>query len=351
MLYLYDTDCVKCTLQSSLIRDLLYPGKYPVELYAVYVGDNHKDWMEYIAGKFADDGRKCTVRHLWDPYGEADLQQKYALTQTPRLFLIGPGGTIIGRGLDAKALKLLLETCFSEKQLEYGTPEGERLFEGIFSASGGDPTVGEVKGIADYIHDRTLGRGDTLMFRQMSGDYLYYLAARSGEGIKEGLKYHIDKNILADNGVWISADDSLNVIGFARIMGDLLSKAAPGTRITSLKVPGELYAAGNSTRKGTFRLDRLNGDVNYIMFVTDGCEICAAQKKIAQEIAAPRNNRGNKSGGDAKVLIINMDNLISAKPDLAARLMDIFDLSSLPYTVITDSDGNILRRYFFWHTL
>ena len=42
---------------------------------------------------------------------------------------------------------------FAEKKLEYGGHESEALFDGIFAASQGRPSVGEVKGIADYIHD------------------------------------------------------------------------------------------------------------------------------------------------------------------------------------------------------
>jgi hypothetical protein len=69
----------------------------------------------------------------------------------------------------------------------------------------------------------------------MTGDLLYYLSSRSGEGMKEGMNYLIDSYILSDNKVWKSQDDSLKVVGFAQIMDDLLDKAAPLTRISDLK--------------------------------------------------------------------------------------------------------------------
>ena len=341
VLYFYDTDCSKCKFESILLRNLLNSKAYPVQFVAFYVGDNKQAWEEYVLKSLTVSSKTVETVHMWDPTMESDYQRKYGVLQTPRLFLIAPDGTIIGRGLDTKALEVLLDDAFQEKILTYGSPESEILYDGIFAMSGGKPSENEVKGISDYIYDKTLARGDTLMFKQMAGDYLYYLASHSGEGFKEGMRYHINKNILVDNGVWRSSDDSLKVIGFARIMDDLLSKAAPGTRVPAIKVTGRLYK-GQKSRDVKVRLDKLRGNRNYIMFITDGCEICAAQKDAAFEILKKEK---------ANVLMINMDEIMESSPALASRLMDAFDLSSLPYILITDSRGDILRRYFLWHTL
>ena len=341
VLYFYDTDCSKCKFESILLRNLLNSKAYPVQFVAFYVGDNKQAWEEYVLKSLTVNSKTVETVHMWDPTMESDYQRKYGVLQTPRLFLIAPDGTIIGRGLDTKALEILLDDAFQEKILTYGSPESEILYDGIFAMSGGKPSENEVKGISDYIHDKTLARGDTLMFKQMAGDYLYYLASHSGEGFKEGMRYHINKNILVDNGVWRSSDDSLKVIGFARIMDDLLSKAAPGTRVPAIKVTGRLYK-GQKSRDVKVRLDKLRGNRNYIMFITDGCEICAAQKDAAFEILKKEK---------ANVLMINMDEIMESSPALASKLMDAFDLSSLPYILITDSRGDILRRYFLWHTL
>ena len=341
VLYFYDTDCSKCKFESILLRNLLNSKAYPVQFVAFYVGDNKQAWEEYVLKSLTVSSKTVETVHMWDPTMESDYQRKYGVLQTPRLFLIAPDGTIIGRGLDTKALEILLDDAFQEKNLAYGSPESEILYDGIFAMSGGKPSENEVKGISDYIHDKTLARGDTLMFKQMAGDYLYYLASHSGEGFKEGMRYHINKNILVDNGVWRSSDDSLKVIGFARIMDDLLSKAAPGTKVPAIKVTGRLYK-GQKSRDVKVRLDKLRGNRNYIMFITDGCEICAAQKDAAFEILKKEK---------ANVLMINMDEIMESSPSLASKLMDAFDLSSLPYILITDSRGDILRRYFLWHTL
>ncbi len=352
ILYFYDTDCSRCALETVKLGQLLKSHDYPVELYAIYVGDDPLAWKNYVAVRLSID----SAIHLWDPSLVSDFQKKYGVTATPRLFLVAPDGVILGRGLDVTALQTLLDGIFTPRVLEYGGPESEALYDGIFSASDGKPSEGEVKGIADYIADRTLARGDTLMFRQMSGDYLYYLASHSGEGVKEGLRYHIDRNILSRD-VWKSADDSLKVVGFAQIMSDLLSKAVPGTVIPTIKVPGQLCTwRGEKFRDK--RLDKLKKKVNVIIFYTEGCEVCAAQKDAALamlqgNVEQVQTGSDAVSGGrtshidnrNVNVFMVNVDKIMASDPALATQLMDSFDFSSLPYIIMTDSKGIILRRY------
>lgn len=343
ILFFYDTDCAVCKVETALLGDMLKMHDYPVEIYAIYVGDNDSSWREYARTRFSE----VEAVHLWDPSLESDFQRKYGVTRTPRLFLTSPDGTVIGRGLDVAALEILLDDIFTVRNLEYASPESEALYDGIFSLSGGVPSAGEVKGIADFISDRTLAQGDTLMFRQMAGDYLYYLVSRSGEGFKEGMDYHIEKNIFPHK-VWTS-DDSLKVVGLAQMMHGLLSKAKPGMNVAPVKVPGELYTwKGERSRK--VRLDRLKGSPGIIIFYTEGCEICTEEKQAAlallckgRDLTLPKTEL--KELRRMKVFMVNVDRLMTTDPSLTTRLMDAFDLSSLPYIIMTDSAGVILRRY------
>ena len=369
VLFFYDTDCPKCKLQIRLLNVLFNKKSYPVDLYAVYVGDDKAEWVEYMSGQFDFSDKVevpsggtehgMSICHLWDPTLVSDFQRKYGVTQTPRMFLISPDGTIIGRGLDAVALETILDGVFAPKEVMYGTRESEELFDGIFAAYDGKPAAGPVKGIADYIHDRTLLIGDTLTFKQLAGDYLYYLTTRRGEGFKEGMRYHIDKNILSQDKVWTTQDDSLKVVGFAQIMADLLSKALPGTNAPSVKVPGELYTWRHfrrpsgmlSTPKSVYRnIDKLKGDENIIIFYTEGCEICASEKDAAMDMLSRASDAALSNEERAKykgltVFMVNVDAIMKDNPSITNRLMDLFDLSSLPYVISTNSKGEILRRY------
>ena len=153
---------------------------------------------------------------------------------------------------------------------------------------------------------------------------------------KEGLKHLIDNNVKAFPKAWNSPDDSLKIVGFAMIMDDLLSKSAPGTLIKAVKVPAERLAKGK-LRKSSFWLNRLKGEKNLIVFYTDGCEICKAEKAAIADIAAKDRKMS--------VLMVNVDEITAADPQLAEKLFDSFDLSSLPYIVMTDRKGIIQRRY------
>ena len=335
VLYFYDTSCAKCRLETILLRNLLQVRKYPVELYAVYAGDDHSAWNAYVKESFMPDSSSFKTVHMWDPELDSDFQRLYAVVQTPRMFLVGPDGTILGRGLDTKALEQLLDGIFAApEELVYGSDEAMRIFDGIFA--GRELKGKDVMETADYIAHRTLEKGDTLMFRQLAGDLLYHLSLQRGESFKEGLDYHIDKYILSRPDIWKSPDDSLKVVGFAGIMKDLLSKARPGSRMPGLKVKGERLM--HSGRKdGRFSLRCLGGRTNYIIFYTEGCDVCAAEKQAAQDAVLRDRN--------IRVLMVNMDEIMENDPGLAGELMDSFDLSSLPLIIETDRKGIIRRRY------
>ena len=73
------------------------------------------------------------------------------------------------------------------------------------------------------------------------------------------------------------------------------------------------------------------------MFVTDGCNVCAEQKEAARRLVA-ENTR-------AKVLIVNVDDVIASNPSLSDALFDAFDLSTLPFILKAGSKSRIYRRY------
>ena len=336
VLYFYDTDCASCKAQSILLRTVLEDYSFPIDFYAIYTGDDASKWKDYAEERLGYSPDAGTLTHLWDPELESDFQRKYGVLQTPKIYLIAPDGTIIGRGLDTEALLKMLQNIFRDVDLNYGGDESVKLFDGILAAEGKSASIQRVCDLADYIADATLSKGDVTMFRQLSGDLLYYLATHSGEGIKAGLSYMIDKNILGRKDIWKSQDDSLKVIGFAEIMKDLLSKSPAGSYAPDIRVPAEM-AAGGKIKKGKFRLDKLKGQRNIVIFHTEGCEICASEKAAAQVLA--------RNEASTRIYMVNVDDIMSNDPALADRLFDSFDLTSLPFIIETDRKGVIKRKY------
>jgi thiol-disulfide isomerase/thioredoxin len=84
-------------------------------------------------------------------------------------------------------------------------------------------------------------------------------------------------------------------------------------------------------------LKKLRSDRNVIIFYTEGCNICDAEKKAARDLAG--------ADKDVTVLMVNVDDIMRTDPSLASRLFDTFDLSSLPYIIETNRKGLIQRRY------
>ena len=337
VLFFYDTDCAKCKMESILLSHLLEEEDYPIDFYAIYTGDNRESWEAYVAERFDFPTGRTKVTHLWDPTLDSDFQRKYGILQTPRMYLIRPDQVIKGRGLDTYALVLMLNEILAHPDLDYGNPQMDPLFDNLLAHS----TETGVKAAADYLAQSQLHAGDTTMCRQLLGDFLYYLAPKTGQAMKEGTKYLINEYILGRNDMWNTADDTLKVVGFAEIMNDLLSKSMPGSRIADIKVPGELLTAAKSAKK-TMNLRKLKGESNIIIFHTNGCNICAA------EIAAARNiisQLDRKQKNKIKVFLVNVDDIMASDPALASKLFDSFDLSSLPFIISTDKKGIIDSRY------
>lgn len=338
VLFFYDTDCAKCKMESILLSHLLEDEDYPIDFYAIYTGDNQESWWKYVADRFDFPTSKTKIAHLWDPELDSDFQRKYGILQTPRMYLVRPDGVIKGRGLDTYALALMLNEIFAHPDLSYGNPQMEPIFDNLvamtYPDADGQPTDFGVKAVADYLAQQQLHAGDTTMCRQLIGEFLYYLAPKTGQAMKEGTKYLIDEYILGRNDIWNSQDDTLKVVGFAEILDDLLSKSLPGTKIADLKVPGEFLTKGKTQTK-VKNLRKLKGELNIVIFHTNGCNICAAEIKAARANVSDKKN----------VFLVNVDDIFASDPVLASRLFDQFDLSTLPHILLTNKKGYILGRY------
>ena len=331
VLYFYDTDCATCKLETMFLNEALAKESFPLTFYAVYAGDNKEHWEKYVSENFQFS--EIPVVHLWDPYLDSDFQRKYGVLQTPRLFLIAPDGTILGRSLDTRSLMQMLDSMLQDKPLEYNSPKSVELFDSIL---GDEPSVQDIEFTATLLESSTLAKGDVRMYKQLIGDYLYYLSSKRGEAYKEALTPFIDMYILERLDVWNTDDDKMRVVGFAEILKDLLSKSKPGSDISDVKVPGLLLKKGKAVVK-TMNLRKLRGNVNFVIFHTEGCHICEAEIKAAHALSGSRK--------DVQIFLVNVDEVISSSPALSSRLFDSFDLSSLPFIVQVDKKGKIIRRY------
>ena len=68
--------------------------------------------------------------------------------------------------------------------------------------------------------------------------------------------------------------------------------------------------------------------------------MCAAEK---QAMRAMMSDKAASKG--VNVFLVNVDEILASRPELASDLFDLFDLTSLPFIIETDSKGIVVRRY------
>ena len=331
LLYFYDTSCSTCRIETPRLARFLKESSFPLKAVAVYVGSDAEAWARYRENSLPVPG----MIHLWDPEVESDFQRKYGVLQTPRMFLIGPDGTVLGRGLDTPALRMLTEQLSGKEGYVYGTQEGTALYEKVFAGYGDDLKPEDVLDVAAYVAERTYGEGDTDSYRHMEGDLLYWLSSQTGEVYKEGTRLFIDKYILNEPGLWNRDEDVSQVMSMALMMKELLARTPVGSTVPDLKVHGTLLRKPCLFRKGSkdgvFSLRK----ADYLVFYTKGCGRCE------ETLAAARSLADNK----AKVLLVNMDTLLENHPEEARQLLDGFDLSGLPYVMQLGPGGVVQHKY------
>ncbi len=331
LLYFYDTSCSTCRIETPRLVRFLSQTEFPLTAVAVYVGSDPEAWARYRENSLPVPG----MVHLWDPEVESDFQRKYGVLQTPRMFLVGPDGKVVGRGLDTPALQILTDKIAGRKDYVYGTQEGTSLYEKVFAGYGDEFKPSDVLDVASYVAERTYGEGDTESFKHMEGDLLYYLSSQRGETFKEGTRLFIDKYILGVPDVWTSPEDTSSVVSMALVMKDLLERTPVGSSIPDLKVHGELLRKPclfrKASKKGVFSLRK----ADFLVFYTEGCGRCEETLEAARALSRRKS----------KVLLVNVDTLYEAYPDEARLLLDTFDLSALPYVMQLAPGGIVLHRY------
>ena len=313
VLYFFAPDCATCKAETKALQALIDSGEYPFKLVAVNVND---------------------------PGDSETWQMDYGVLKTPWMFLIGPDGKIIGRGLDTPSLKILLGREFSSSDYTYGSTAQMERFAQMFSAYGDTLKVADVLDVADYLAARTFGEGDVDSFKQVEGDLLYYLSQQYKEPYRDAIIPFTEK-YLGVKDVWTSASDTANVLSFGKFLTGLVSRTPVGTRIPDLKVPGTLRRKkclfAKESKEGVFSLRKLRGKPGYVVFYTGGCSSCAKTLDDVSALVAAKKR--------ARVLLVDMDAIMADDPALAETLLETFDLTAMPYVMELDRNGYITHRY------
>ena len=195
--------------------------------------------------------------------------------------------------------------------------------------------------VADYLATRTSSEGNGAAFKQVFGDFLYYLSSNKTAVYREAAVPFVEKYITGLPQIWNTPEDQAQVVSLAQLMVELSSRTPVGSMVPDLQVRGELRQRPcllrRGSRTGVFSLRSLKGKPGYVAFYTGGCEACRALLESVDGLLL--RERG------ARVLLVDMDALLSDHYDEARELMDSFDLSGLPFVLELSKDGTVLRKY------
>ena len=327
VLYIYDTSCSQCRTESALLSALLPSCGHSLELVALYSGTDESSWLSYSHKRLPAEDSSLKVSHFWDPSSESGYQQKYGVLSTPKMFLIGDDGIILGRNLDTRSLLELLDA--RDSPYSYGEPESMDLLAGIFK----DQNAEEMIASAKYLSSRGASR-DSTMWRHVTGDMLYFLSGRRGEASHAAAAWVADSLVLARPSPW-KGDDTLTVLPLAQLISGLSKLSPVGSVIPSLKLPGTKLEKGKA-KAGSWKLDKLKGEPSVIVFMVDGCASCKAEKAALEALSRQPENK------KMSVFLVDMDALTEEQRMLVTEK---FDVSMTPFILSTDKKGIILRKY------
>lgn len=327
VLYIYDTSCSQCRTESALLSALLPSCGHSLELVALYCGTDESSWLSYSHKRLPAEDSSLKVSHFWDPSSESGFQQKYGVLSTPKMFLIGDDGIILGRNLDTRSLLELLDAL--DSPYSYGEPESMDLLAGIFKGQDADGMIASAK----YLSSRGASR-DSTIWRHVTGDMLYFLSGRRGEASHAAAAWVADSLVLARPSAW-RGDDTLTVLPPAQLISGLSKLSPVGSVIPSLKLPGTKLEKGKA-KAGSWKLDKLKGEPSVIVFMVDGCTSCKAEKAALEALSRQPETK------KMSVFLVDMDALTEEQRMLVTEK---FDVSMTPFILSTDKKGIILRKY------
>lgn len=261
IIYFYTDDCASCTKETPLLVD--YVNEYQdgvVAVYAVYANDNQERWKEYINRELFVYNPFVEWVNVYDPDYSSGFQMLYNVVKTPQMFLLDKEKKIIGRGLDVKALKELLEVKNNERD------QMRELIEGFFVPLAGDTL--QIQGGIDMFYNRS--KDDPNLMREFMEEIYTTLGRSEDYSLQQGAVYLAEKYILGTPEIWRN-----NFI--QRVLEDIA--AYKMNRLGTIATDLELEMPDGSS----INLSDVTTDYKVLYFYRPNCGICGeTTPKIAE---------------------------------------------------------------------
>lgn len=253
IVYFYADDCPSCRRETPELVDFV--NNYEdgaLAVYAVYANAGEQRWKEYINQELYIYHPFMNWVNVYDPDFSSGFQMLYNVISTPQMFLLDKEKKIIGRGLNVKALKELLQ----EKNRQR-----DELRE--FIGSWFEPVAGDTAKIRegiDLFYSRTSGNGE--LFREFFREIYYTLAQSEEYTLQEGAIYLAEKYITGMPQMW---------------NGKFVEEVAADVRRFNMNRLGEDAAdlELEDTGGSPINMSDVTTDYKVLYFYRPNCGICA----------------------------------------------------------------------------
>lgn len=193
IIYFYTDDCASCRKETPALVDFVNGYDAGVlAVYAVYANDNAERWKEYIEKEMFIYNPFMNWVNVYDPEYESGFQMLYNVVKTPQMFLLDRDKRIIGRGLNVKALKELLERKNSQRD------RTRELIEEFFTPLAGD-TLQIYNGIEMFYNS---SKADTALMKDFIYEIYNTLGRSSDYNLQKGSVYLAEKYIIGMPHLW-----------------------------------------------------------------------------------------------------------------------------------------------------
>ena len=326
ILYFYTDDCISCRKETPLLVDFVNNyQKSVLNVYAVYTQDKKWKWEKYINENFYIYNPFVNWVNVWDPQVETGYHMMYNVISTPQIYLIDKNGVIVGRGLDAKALKELVEALDVEQ---------ENLVEFLgsyFSYYRNAPVESIMEGI-EILFSRS--RDDNKICRELFTELYRYLKNSDIANFKECALNVAKEYIIANPQIWENRFYTQKIAQEA----DMMERGKPGTVVST-----------------TFC--NIEGDYKVIYFYSTGCALCAPVTGELKELEKGCRGKNEKNiefiavdlGQDKGQKLKFVGNSQTRWHDVegagfADEIYGGYYLEMLPSIYLLDSSNRVIKR-------
>lgn len=343
VIYFFDDECPLCKERLPGLKEIIEQYRYlNLTIYAVFTRSNTAALSKFITENFGSAGGAVESgwRFVHDPGANSDFHKLYNVLKTPQMFIIDSEKKIIGRELDNKALKTLLDAeaekiAYYYSQAEAFVPKYLEIFNLADTA--------DLKDAFTPLFER-LTKESLEMYNAVFYNIFEHLWVQDDQKTKDAAIYVAENFILPHSTLWYDKKFITERVPavIARIESNRIGAEAPSIKLYNAK--GRLV---NLTGK--------RSPHTLLYFFNTGCAICKPftfeLKQIYPQLRKKRVRVVAVYTGDQKDELLEYVKaekipweVFYSSDNNRMELFDKFEITNIPQTYILDKERKIVSK-------